>query len=652
MNAAMWPRYSMPVPADVAAALAEKAYCDVAAKPSEDFLDAIIEEAEAKHSAQEVHFATFTTLKTEIDRIRPMDSEEILGCWMQRALLLTKSEAKEYVDEVSRLTGRGKRQLTAELKEFRQEAERQQAQQRALRSVRGRMLAEYQPAALTDHAREIEEAIVNNAVPGEYVAFGGTLSRVAYQQLPFTHEIDDEEGDAPAVPQIEPMNDVDVLEKAEKVYALVNVNARGIQIPIAIPERIISIILKKSDHKAPRIAGLATHPLVLPNGEIVAERGLHKSGLFLACDAIDGLRPYSQAESAVALSRLRSDFLDGFEFDDEIDAVVALAGLFTGIQRRLMDMAPGLAILAAAQSSGKTTLARRIHVLLTGCDMPATSFPQNDEAEVGKQLHALLLRNPAMICFDNITDGLTFRSGAISSAMTGAVWGKRILGVTRNESCPTNVLFCFTGNNISLGADEVSRWMTTRLAPKTARPESRSFRHPDVVAHAMKMREKVLRDVVGIVAGYLSSGTRIAPRTRFVQWDSMVRQPLLWAGAMDVAQVFERNTKNAEHVLALESLIFNLSDLFGENKFTAQQVAAATVGTDGMDVHGNLRVALECLRARDPTSPRSVGHVLAANAKKYVVIDGVDYWIEQIVDRPNVLYSVKPQAVPKPQEES
>lgn len=587
-------------------------------------------------------------LVAAIQGVRVLLPDEILRRWIPVALQLKKSEASEFVDEISRLTGRGKRALNADLNDARALKDAEHRQEQTTKHTRGRSQIAYDPASLTRHALEIEQMILDHAAPGEYVNFGGLLSRVAQQQLPFTHEIDHEDSEAPSVPQIEPLNEVAILGKAEEVAALVNVGANGSAKLIAIPERITNIILKKAEHKAPRIVGLVTHPLALPNGEILAERGLHKSGLFLAGESIDGLHPYNQQESEAALSRLRSDFLEGFEFDEGIDKLVALAGLFTGVQRRLMDMAPGLAILAATQSSGKTTLARRIHVLLTGCDMPATSFPQNDESEVGKQLHALLLRNPAMICFDNIMDGLTFRSGAISSAMTGPVWGKRILGVTRNEACPTNVLFCFTGNNISLGADEVSRWMTTRLAPQTARPESRRFKHPDVVGHAMKMRKKVLRDVVGIVAGYLSSGTRIAPRTRFVRWDSMVRQPLLWAGEDDIAHVFDNNTSNAEHVLAHESLIVCLGQLFGDKNFTAAQVAAA-VGGDGMDVHGNLRVALECLRAKDATSPRSVGHVLAAQKKKYVTIDDVDYWIEQTIDRPNVFYCVKPHPVPVPQ---
>lgn len=656
-----WPRYKMPLPADVVDALEKRDYSE---PPHDDDFAALMKKSREREiaiinsppSEDDPAWAGPARDKAWVDKIagteaseilaktllgiRGLQPDEILRRWIPIALLLSKSEAAELIAEVSRLTDRGKRVLSADLAEARRKKEIERTLERAEQQAHGRKLIEYNPSCLTKHALEIEQMILDRAAPGEYVDFGGALSHIAYQQLPYTHEIDDEDGHAPEVPQLAPLSEVDVLGMTEAVVALCTVNSKGVAVPMAVPERIVNIILKKSEHKAPRIAGLVTHPLVLPNGEILAVRGLHKSGLFLACESIDGLRPYSRNEAAAALLRLRSEFLEGFEFASEIDSLVAVGGLLTGVQRRWMDMAPGLAILAAVQSSGKTTLARRIHVLLTGRDMPVSSFPPNDESEVGKRLLAMLLRGPAMVCFDNVMDGMTFRSGAISSAMTGAIYEQRILGMTRDAACPTNVLFCLTGNNISLGPDEVTRWMTTRLAPQTARPESRRFKHPDVVGYALGIRDGVLRDVIGIVAGYLNNGASLAPSTRFVQWDSMVRQPLLWAGGGDIAQVFDNNNANAEHVLALESLIADLAELFGEERFNAAKVSAAASAGDGIDVHGRLRTALENLRASDVTKPRSVAHVLGAQAGRIAVIDGAAKKIEQIVERPEIFYRI------------
>ena len=79
-------------------------------------------------------------------------------------------------------------------------------------------------------------------------------------------------------------------------------------------------------------------------------------------------------------------------------------------------------------------LARRLHIIFTGRDMPVSSFPEHDDAEMQKRLLAMFLRSPEMVCLDNITDGLTFRSSAISAVMTSSVLTQRVLGVSRSGS--------------------------------------------------------------------------------------------------------------------------------------------------------------------------------------------------------------------------
>lgn len=552
-----------------------------------------------------------------IEKLRKLDADDVLATWLANAVQLGKGAAHEVVEEVARLTGKGKRILGAELAEARAEAAQERKREQMRERAGKRQILYYRPEDRTKQAQEVEAAIIKVARPGEYIAFGGLLSHVALKPLPYTHLIDDAEGVAPPVPQIEPLGKVAVLGMVEKVAAFCEVRD-GVPAIIAVPDKIVDILIDKAEHRAPQVSGLVTHPIVLRTGEILADDGLHAgTGLFLSGAAVADVKPYSQDEARAALLRLRADFLEGFEFYTDLDTDVAVAGLFTGVQRRVLDMAPGLGILASTQASGKTTLARRIHVLLTGRDMPVSTFPQGDEAEVQKRLLSLLLRSPAMVCFDNITDGTTFRSGSIAAAMTGPSIEQRVLGLSRDANCLTNVLFVITGNNLGLGPDEVTRWMVARLAPGTARPEERTFKHPDVVGHAMRMRAAVLRDVVGIVAGYLISGAALATRSRFARWDRMVRQPMLWAGASDVADVFSRNTESAEHVLALESLLTGLDMAFGGKKFLAADVVAVirsdyefAVG-EAVAVVARLAAALENLRVRDVRSTRSVGRALA-----------------------------------------
>lgn len=579
------------------------------------------------------------TARSVIERLRAMSRDDVLAKWAALCVPLTRGAAEEVIGEVSRLSGVGLRALKAELTEARAAVKRELNRAAARARIGTRKIIEYRPEDKSDIAAELERAVLAQVEPGEYVSFGGLLAHVTTKRLPYTHLVDDTGGEAPVVAQIEPMDDVAVLAKAERAVAFCETRD-GVPQLIGVPTGVIDILLKKKSHAAPQVTGLVTHPIVLRDGEVLAADGLHaRSGLFLQGASCPGARPYTQDEAREAFARVRRELLDGFEFASDLDTDAAVAGLFTGVQRRLVDMAPGLAVVAGAQSSGKTTLARRIHVILTGQDMPVSTFPQGDEAEVQKRLLSMLLRSPAMVCFDNIGDGTTFRSGALAAAMTGPVLSQRVLGMSRDADCLTNVLFVITGNNLSLGADEATRWMLARLAPKCSRPEERVFANPDVVGHAMSVRAAVLRDVVGIVAGYLASGETMTTQTRFAHWDRMVRQPLLWAGASDLAQCFKANTANSEDLLAHQGLMQILWEVFGDSKFKARDVAQIAAqrwepfaSSDSADLErlmlngrseaqakelaAELESVLANLRAKDAHSERSVGRVLKSKVDR------------------------------------
>ncbi len=565
------------------------------------------------------------TASQVIDVLQQKSKEEIIDAWAAQAANLPRDAAEEVIEAVNRLTGVQVRPLRAALKDTREEERREHKEAVTRRRIGKRTEIPYEPENRTAHADEVERLMVKDARPGECVSFGGVLASVADKQVPYTHIIGDETEAGPPVTQIEPLDAVAVLAKIEKVAAF-----RYFDL-IAVPQSIVEIVLKKSAHVAPRVNGLLTHPIVLPDGSILSQDGLDEStGLFLRGISIPQLRPYMQQEAADAVSRIKAELFGEFEFASPLDADIAVAGLLTGVQRRLLDMAPGLALLASMQASGKTTLVRTIHIVLAGRDMPVSTFPENDEAEVQKRLLSMLLRSPALVCFDNITDGTTFRSSAIAAVMTGPVLIQRVLGVSREAECPTNVLLAITGNNLSLGPDELTRWMVCRLAPSSARPHERAFRHPDVLAHVLRMRSDVLRDAIGIVAGFLTSDASSFGSSRFPRWDRMVRQPLLWAGAGDVAEVFRANVEGSEDIGACMGVLKALRVIFGEASFYAADVSAAastdweysaderlpkdritTLGkAEAHDLKTRLVTSLETLRTKDVSSARSVARAL------------------------------------------
>jgi len=337
--------------------------------------------------------------------------------------------------------------------------------------------------------------------------------------------------------------------------------------PISVPEKVLDQILV-NPRQVPTVSGLSMHPLVTTSGRIIAAPGIDPATrLLLHAVQMERLRPYTQAEAREAVMEIAQDFLDGFEFATPLDRAAAFAMLLTAVERKLMDMAPGFLVTAAQQSLGKTTFARLTHCVLTGTDAPIFTWPDDDDIEVQKLLLSTLLRSPEIVVFDNIGDGLTFRSPALSSAMTSATKQGRLLGHNRDAVVSTGVVFILTGNNVTLENDEASRIIPIRLTTKEVSPHKRTFKHPDIMRHGLEIRETVLRHVIGLIAGYRSSAVRVeAVPSRFPQWDALVRHPLLWAGLEDVGTVFDQNIEDSPELGAHRALLRELQGLFPEGK--------------------------------------------------------------------------------------
>lgn len=557
---------------------------------------------------------TAADLIAEIDT---MSRDLVLSTWAARAAALPRDIAADVVEKVHKATGIGMRPLNQALSD----ARRTMRERRVRSDVGARAMIVVQPEDSTRQAAEVGALILEHLAPTELVVFADRPSRIVESDPPFAHAHDDSSAKPPPQVLIEAHSVASIRAQVESV-AVFHYQAEKGPIPTQVPGAIVENLLQLDPAGAPRVSGLLAHPIVTPRGEIVARNGLHEgTGLFLY--GLAGAEPcvFTRGEATAALIRLRESVLEGFEFAGVLDAAVVLAGLLTGVQRRVLDNAPGLAVLAPAQSSGKTTVARRLHVLLTGRDLPVLNLPIGDDAEIEKRLLALLLGSPEMICFDNIGDGLTVNGGALNAAITSPVFEGRQLGSTRILRVPTTTLFVLTGNNLKLGADETTRWLTAMLSPAASRPEGRRFKHPDVVGHANTIRGDVLRDAVGIVAGYVRSGDQIELQSgsRFVMWDKLVRQPLIWAGGEDVVRAFTNNAEGAEHLQALRVLVRELGATFGDYSFSARDVVNRCVDSYGQrsDAFGTdsthaVRDALEALKCRDPRSPRSVGRALSA----------------------------------------
>lgn len=567
-------------------------------------------QAELNRMEEERREAEAEAAKQSVQEFLEQPLDELKKHWPQQAAALTTAEAQlAFRKEVVSRIGITVTEYNAIVKEARRELNRVEALARAEKRAGGRQRLLYEPDREGLQAAEVEKLVCAyadvNAREHEFFIFGGRPSRVIIDVLPETHAPGQRDGKPPAVPRIAQYQDATLQILCEQVVVFERLDQMGHPTAIKIPTGVKDIMLDRDDHEcAVQVAGLLTHPIVTPAGEILNADGLHKSSRLLQYGGmVGGCRPYTQAEARAAIARLRANFLNGFAFETQLDETAALGFLFGAVERRMVDTAPGVAICASNQSSGKTTLARRTHVILSQQDLPVTSYPEREE-EMQKTLLSMLLASPTLVCIDNIPDGFTFRSASMAAVLTSATYRQRILGATREVSVPTNTTFVITGNGLELGRDEDSRWLTIHLRT----PDTSTYEHPDVVAHGRQIRDEVLRDVIGIVAGYLTLGSNRLTPSRFPRWDRLVREPLFWATGVDVGDVFNQNRGKSEARRSAIDLMCALHAVFGDKPFTTGEVLAALSDFDEGPSEKSKRLEtalIQYLAVRDPRKASS-----------------------------------------------
>jgi len=293
-------------------------------------------------------------------------------------------------------------------------------------------------------------------------------------------------------------------------------------------------------------------------------------------------------------------------------------------------------LVANVQGSGKTSLARLVHVILTGKDMPVSSLGGSTE-EMKKEMLAMFMQSPAMVCYDNVLDGSELNDPMLAKAITSPEFKGRILGKTQEATVPTNTVIAITGNNVTLGADLVRRFVTVALTADVAQPEHRVYKHPDVVQHCLNNRRRVIADCLLITKAYIDAGCPLDPAavgsSGFTQWDRMVRLPLLWATGIDVLHSMTENRKQSSEHLAMVRILHNLNELFPGQTFTASRVMAVvqSVADDENEIVASLIEGLANMSSKSLSSIKSLAWVLKKLEGR--IIDGMILLKETIRNR-------------------
>jgi hypothetical protein len=196
--------------------------------------------------------------------------------------------------------------------------------------------------------------------------------------------------------------------------------------------------------------------------------------------------------------------------------------------------------------------------------------------EIQKQMLAMLIKSPPMVCFDNISDGAELRNQVISRIMTSQYYTGRVLGKSQEITVPTNTTVSFTGNNVSLAADLLRRFLIVTLSSDTERPEAKVYKNPDIVQHCRENRQDALQACLTIIKAFIAEGSPVdsakIPSSGFPQWDQMVRLPLLWATGIDIWDSVSLSRTQSTEQQSIQGFIDALYDVYGCKEFTAKNL--------------------------------------------------------------------------------
>ena len=385
--------------------------------------------------------------------------------------------------------------------------------------------------------------------------------------------------------------------------------------------RHASLLLESARYThLPVLSGLTRQPYLRQDGSLMLQPGYDAySRMFGAFDAADFRVPElpTRAEAEEALALLQSTIAE-FCFAHEVDRCAALAALITAAIRPSLPNAPMFHVRAHAPGTGKSYLCALITAFATPQANTPTALP-SDDTECHKLLVSELLRSPAVIEFDNLTDDLPALK-SLCTVLTSEYLSGRLLSTNKIATVDTRTLLLSSGNNVGPVQDMTRRCLTINLDAAEEVPAARKFQRPDLVAEIRRERGRYASAALTIVRAWLVANRPLSEcRTLagFADWSMLVCQPLRWLGCLDpTASAFTAMGDDPDRHL-LQRLLTAWYAAFQTRAITVRDVLA--VLSETYDGHADLReVLLELSGGDSEYNSRKVGRWLLKHAGRRV----------------------------------
>jgi hypothetical protein len=369
-----------------------------------------------------------------------------------------------------------------------------------------------------------------------------------------------------------------LIERYARFYKSVRQGDRVKRVPVAIHDCFVQAYLVYRYSNLPRVGMVLTMPLVLPNGELLAQNGLDRKRKIVFRIEPDILKllpkgvPDDQAiKDAIAflVDEWLCDVLMPFAHK-----CIIIAMALSILERAILPDRPGFFVSAGKRGGGKTTLLHMIALAILGARAAATAWGTSEESRA-KAIFSLLLQGVPFVVFDNIPRGTKISSPTIEAISTSMEYSDRVLGVSRIETVSCTTVFCWTGNHIYGKGETASRTLNACVEVNQPDPENRDFKHPDAIRWTLDHRGEILAALYTIMLGNprLRQGEKERPqaKTRFKEWQHLIGSGIeyaagLYGESIDFGQMFLSGEADDEETSDMAELLRILDRRFPDQK--------------------------------------------------------------------------------------
>jgi hypothetical protein len=320
------------------------------------------------------------------------------------------------------------------------------------------------------------------------------------------------------------MNEMQLAEMIEEHIDYVDKEPRSVHLPTPF----VRHYLQRDDLKLPTVVAIATLPIVLADGGLLAPDGLDRTRgiIFKLPREVRAIIPRREGIADKKVQEAMRFLCDEWLCDlatDYAGKCTMIAAALTIIERSMLPDRPAFFVTAGRRGGGKTTALIMLIMAVTGIRPAAAAWSSNEE-ERRKALLSYFLYGVPYILWDNIPRGTQISCPHIEKSCTAAFYSDRKLGLTEMVLTAVATIHMFTGNNIGPRGDLASRSLHVRLHTDRPDPENRDFKHPDPITWTENNRAEIMAALYTILLGnpMLKAARDAALKTRFKMWWRLV----------------------------------------------------------------------------------------------------------------------------------